>query len=74
MGTVLDAKLEIFDANTDAICKKANQRLFFLRKLSSFNVDTTLVSMFYSAFTESVLSFSTICCFGSLSLKTRTNW
>lgn len=35
LGTILDEKLS-FEANTDYICKKANQELFFLRKLSDF--------------------------------------
>lgn len=53
LGTVIDEKPNV-DANTDAICKKANQRLFFLRKLRSFNVDMTLMKMLYSSFIESV--------------------
>ena len=57
LGTIFDNKLT-FDANTDRICKKANQRLFFLRKLRSFQVDRTLMRMFYSSFIESVLTFS----------------
>lgn len=36
-----------FDANTGAICKKANQRLLFLRKLQTFNVDTDEDVLFF---------------------------
>lgn len=44
--TVLDAALR-FNANKDAICRKADQRLFFFfRKLWSFNVCATLMKMF----------------------------
>ena len=43
LGTILDDK-RTFDENTDSICKKANQRLFFLR---SFNVDRSILKMFY---------------------------
>ena len=42
LGTILDDKLN-FDTNTDYICKKANQRLFFLRKL---NVHVTALILF----------------------------
>lgn len=38
LGNILDDKLN-FDANTNFICKKANQRLLYLRKLKVFNVD-----------------------------------
>ncbi|XDV19566.1 hypothetical protein PO909_025015 [Leuciscus waleckii] len=53
----------------DAVCKKAHQRMHFLRKLCSFNVDTVFMEMFYSCFIESVLTFSFICWYGSLSIK-----
>ncbi|CAB1328317.1 unnamed protein product [Coregonus sp. 'balchen'] len=33
LGTVLDNKLK-FEENTDAICKKGQQQLFFLRKMN----------------------------------------
>lgn len=36
LGTILDYKMT-FDANADSICKKANRRHFFLRKLRDFN-------------------------------------
>lgn len=68
LGTILT-----FDANTDFICKKANQRLFFLRKLRSFNVDKSLLKVFYTSCIESVLTFAMICWFGNLSVK-NTCW
>lgn len=67
LGTILDDKLN-FDTNTDYICKKANQRLFFLRKLKGFNVDRSLLKAFYSSFVESILTFAMICWFGNLSV------
>ncbi|MDG2555482.1 DUF1891 domain-containing protein, partial [Vibrio parahaemolyticus] len=71
LGTILDDKLN-FDVNTDAVCKKANQRLFFLRKLKSFNVDRTTIKLFYSAFIESILSFNIVGLVGNLSLKNKS--
>ncbi|KAF7648010.1 hypothetical protein LDENG_00163040, partial [Lucifuga dentata] len=70
LGTVLDEELS-FEANTDAVRGKALQRLYFLRKLCSFNVDMSFIKMFYSCFIESVLTFSLICWYGSLNLKNR---
>ena len=67
LGTIIDSNLT-FEANTDAICAKAHQRMYFYRKLRSFNVDTTFMKMFYSCFIESVLTFSFICWFGSLTV------
>ena len=45
--------------------------MYFYQKLRSFNVDTTFMRMFYSFFIESVLTFTFICWFGSLTLKNR---
>lgn len=49
LGTNIDDKLS-FDFHVDAVCKKAHQRMYFLRKLRSFNVDSTFMKMFYSCF------------------------
>lgn len=70
LGTIIDDKLT-FEPNTDAVCAKAHQRMYFYRKLRSFNVDPTFMRMFYSCFIESVLTFSFIVWFGSLTLKNR---
>ena len=42
-------------------------------KLQSLNVDMAQMRMFYHYFIQSVFSFSMICWFGSLCLKTGTN-
>ena len=70
LGTVLDHKLT-FESQVDAICKKAHQRMYFYRKLSSFKVDNTFMRMFYSCFIESVLTFAFITWYGMLTLKNR---
>ena len=49
LGTVIDSTLN-FDLNCEAVCKKGRQRLHCLRKLSSFNLDKTMMSLFYCAF------------------------
>ncbi len=70
LGTILDDKLS-FKSNSDAICRKVNQRLFYLRKLRSFNVDKKLLKMFYSSFIESILTFAVICFFGNVSISNK---
>lgn len=70
LGTVIDKKLT-FNANTEMLCKTGQQRLFCLHKLSRFNVDKTLRTIFYKASIESVLTFSFIWWFCNLSLRSR---
>ena len=72
LGTIIDNKLTWND-NTEAIVKKCQQRMFFLRKLNSFGVDKTILTLFYSSFIESVLTFSFICWYFNLSVKNRNN-
>ena len=59
LGTVLelDSKLN-FNANNDFINKKCQSRLYCLRKLRSFHVNTDILCTFYRCFLESVLTFS----------------
>ena len=66
LGTVLNDKLSWRD-NTQLVYKKANKRLFFLRKLKSFHIDATILTLFYNLIIKSVLLFNIICSFGNLS-------
>ncbi|KAK0146536.1 hypothetical protein N1851_014143 [Merluccius polli] len=72
LGTVIDNKLK-FDINTDAICRKGQQRLYFLRKLNSFNVDKVILSLFYKSFIESVLTFAFTAWYGGISLREKNS-
>ena len=47
LGTRLDNKLSS-ELHVDAVCKNSHQRMYFYRKLRSFNVDSTFMKMFYS--------------------------
>ncbi len=47
LGTTIDNRL-CFDVNTEVLCKKGEQRLYFLRKLRSFNIDRTLIELSFS--------------------------
>lgn len=58
-GTVLHNKLT-FEANTDRICNKVNQRLFYLRKIRTFHIASSLMKMFYSSLVEAILTFAVL--------------
>lgn len=53
----------------DAVRKKANQRMYILRKLHGFNADQSLMRLFYSSLIDSVVTFSFVCWFGLLSMQ-----
>ncbi len=42
----------VFDVNSGVLCKKGQQRLYCLRKLRSFNVDRTMMELFYKSYIE----------------------
>ena len=66
LGTFIDSKLN-WNANTTHVYKRSNQRLYFLRKLKSFNVNTNILKLFYQSTIQSILSFCCVCWFNSLS-------
>ncbi len=72
LGTIIDGKLK-FDLNSDILYKKGQQRLYCLRKLAKFQVDKTLMKMFYSAYIESLICFSIICWFGNLCTRDKNS-
>lgn len=68
LRTITDDTLS-FEANTDAVCKKVQQSLFFLRKLKSLNVSNILMTFFYHSVIESVLIFCCVSWIGFLTLS-----
>ena len=70
LGTVVNGNLTFTD-NVDHIYKKAQQRLFLLRKLRSFNVSTEVLQLMYRSLIESVLSFNLVSWYDSLSVKNK---
>ncbi len=70
LGTVIDKNLN-HDLNTSTICKKGLQRLYFLRRLNTFNVDKTLMVLFYKSFIESILTFCIISWYGNLTVQNK---
>ncbi len=63
LGVHIDKGLN-WKENSSAVIKKAQSRLFFLRKLRSFNVGRSLLNVFYQSIVASVL-FDTVVCWGN---------
>ena len=56
-----------------ALLKKGNQRLYLMKKLKSFNVCPKLLEVFYRSAVESVVTFNSLCHFGSLKEQDKAN-
>ena len=63
LGTLLDESLS-FCEHVDYVYKKAQQRLFLLRKLNSFDVSQHILQLVYRSLIASVLSFNIITWYG----------
>lgn len=72
LGTVIDSNLSFKD-NCEIVCKKGHQRLSCLRKLARSNIDPNMLSLFYRAFLEPVLSFSLVAWYDSLTLMDKNS-
>ena len=68
LGVVFDDKLE-WSQNSDRIQKKINQRLFFMKRLYTFNVDKTLLGLFYDSCIASLFCFCINAWGGNISAK-----
>ena len=74
LDTLIDNKL-CFSDNSDLIykkSKKSQQRLYLLRKLSSFGVSRELLQTVYKSLVESVLTFNIVVWCGNLGVKGKT--
>ena len=69
---MFDSKLK-FDANTDSVVKRGQQRIYLMRKLNSFNVCERILRNFYLSFIESLITFSFICWYNGLTLKDKNS-
>ena len=68
LGTVLDKNFK-FSEHVNSICKKANQRLYLIRKLKSFDVDANVLELVYRSLVQSILCFNIVTWFGNLDQK-----
>ena len=57
LGTAISSDLK-WDENLSSAIKRAHQRLFFLRQLRKFKVSHSILTRFYRAAIESILTFS----------------
>ena len=62
LGTIISDLA--WENNTDAVVKKAQQRLFFLRQLKKFGLRREILVQFYRSVIESILTFSICVWFG----------
>ena len=67
---VNDTKINI-SKNTYFIHKRYQPRIFCLQKLRSLNVIAAVLPAFYQSCIESVLTFSFLCWFGGLNVKSK---
>ena len=70
LGTLLDESLSFCD-HVDFVYKKAQQRLFLLRKQKSFDVSQHIFQLVYRGLIESILSFNIITWYGNVSAKNK---
>ena len=71
LGTIISSDLA-WENNTDAVVKKAQQRLFFLRQLKKFGLRRKILVQFYRSAIESILTFSIYVWFGGISQRQRS--
>ncbi|KAI3365884.1 hypothetical protein L3Q82_000871 [Scortum barcoo] len=60
LGVVIDNRLD-WKSNTEAVYKKGMSRLYFLRKLRSFNVGSRMLEIFYQSVVASAIFFAAVC-------------
>ncbi|XP_070175981.1 uncharacterized protein [Littorina saxatilis] len=70
LGVIIDNKLT-WKPNSDALVKKLHSRLYFLRKLRSFNIRQEILQMFYTSTCNSVLYFGSVCWGGNINKQDR---
>jgi len=68
LGLWLDNKLD-WTTHTSHLYRKTQSRLYFLRRLRSFNICSKLLCMFYQSVVTSVLFYTVVCWGGSISKK-----
>ena len=71
LGVVIDIRLD-WKSNTEAVYKMEMSRLFFLRKLRSFNVCSKMLEIFHQSVVASII-FSVAVCWSSSIRASDTN-
>ncbi|KAI4890987.1 hypothetical protein NFI96_031382 [Prochilodus magdalenae] len=73
LGLHLDERLD-WSANTDILYRKGQSRLYFLRRLGSFNICRKLLQMFHQTLVSSCLFYAVVCWGGSETRCVWTSW
>ena len=68
LGITIDNRLK-WDRHCSVTYTKCQLRLYCLRKLRPFKIESTILSMFYKSCIQGVLTFSFMCWFGNVSQK-----
>ena len=55
-----------WEAHFNSIYKKANQRMYFLRKLNALNINKSILKIFYTMAIQSVLTYGVACWGGNM--------
>ncbi|KAJ8349037.1 hypothetical protein SKAU_G00276260 [Synaphobranchus kaupii] len=71
LGTEIDSLLS-FSQHADSVYRKAQQRLFLLRKLRSFDVRKDILTAVYKSLIETVLTFNITSWFNFISVKNKS--
>ena len=71
LGTIIPSDLG-WGNNTDAVAKKAQQRLYFLRELKTFGLRREILVQFFRSAIESIIAFSICVWFGGISQRQRS--
>ncbi len=72
LGLIIDNKLR-FDTHVEAVCKKGQQGLYCLRRLSTFYISRTFKTIYYKSYIESVLCYFICCWYGNVNVKHRNS-
>ena len=73
LGTVLDSNLS-FTTHDDTVCNKANQRMYLIRKLKTFDVDKKMLEIIYRSLVESILTFNIVTFYDHLTFKQKNRF
>ena len=68
LGIMIDNRLN-WQAHFNSIYKKANQRMYFLRKLNAIDIDKGILKTFYTMAIQSVLTYGVACWGGNILQK-----
>ena len=73
LGSTISNNLK-WELNIDTIIKKAQQRLYFLRRLRLFGLTPQIMLTFYRAAIERVWTFSVTVWFGSITVNEKLRY